>query len=188
MKTAHTIRLTLAAATAALFAVSIPSDSTAQGTGSNNQQQATSTVDDIPQKFWIANLPGGEYMVALGRITNIAIHEYIANKSARVYEVAVAAEGSLLARFYYMEPVTDKSPLNVGQVVADRLKSSAEEIGRRTGMGDQWKKVVKDYPTTTHAGTVEFRLDYKDDLDKIYQSVKGAWLSGRGKRITVTNG
>lgn len=187
MKSARSIRNVVATAAVALLAFSLPGESTAQNPGTT-QKQSGSTVDEIPQKFWIASLPGGEYMVPLGRITNIAIHEYIANTTARVYEVNVSADGSMLARFYYLEPVTDQSPLNVGQVVADRLKSSAEEIGKRTGLGDQWKKVVKDYPTTTHAHTVEFRLDYKEDLQKIYDSVKSAWLSGKGKRITVTNG
>lgn len=182
-------KLSIAAAVVIALAatLSLPQTGYSQNPA-QGQRQSGSSVDDIPEKFWIASLPGGEYMVALGRITNISIHEYIANGTARVFEVNVAAEGAMLVRFYYLEPVTDKSPLNVGQVVADRLKSTVEEAGRRTGTSDQWKKVVKDYPNTTHAHTTEFRLDYKDDLEKIYGSVKSAWLSGRGKRITITNG
>jgi hypothetical protein len=172
----------IAVITLALLATfALPTQITAQNQVNN------SNSEDIPQKFWIATTPGGEYMVALSRITDIAIHEYIANGTARVYEVNVSGGGSLLARFYYLEAVTDKSPLNVGQVVIDRLKSTTEEIGERTGAADSWKKVVKDYPNTTHARTAEFRLDRQSNVQSLYDSVKGAWMSGKGKHITISS-
>ncbi len=154
----------------------------------SNNQSGGSTSEDIAQKIWHANLPGGQYMVALGTISNIGIHEYIANGGARVYEVTVSAGGPALARFYYMEPMTDKSPLNIGQVVADRLKKASDEVGKRTGLGDAWQKVAKDYPNTTHAHTIEFRLDYKDDLDALFASLQRSWLRGKGARFTIKNG
>lgn len=163
--------------------------SRAEATAQNDTPtKGSSTTDEaIPTKFWHAMLPGGQYMVALGRISNIGLHEYVANASARVFEVTIAADGAALARFYYMEPMTDKSPLNVGQIVADRIKSSTDEVGKRTGLGDAWQKVVKDYPNTTHAHTIEFRVDHKDDLDALFASVKKAWETGRGTRFKITN-
>ena len=38
----------------------------------------------------------------------------------------------------------------------------------RTGQGDVWKKVVKNYPATTHARTVEYRLTSREQLNKIF--------------------
>ncbi len=174
----------LLAATLGLVMLSIH-EAPAQATA---PKRSSSTTDEaIPTKFWHAVLPGGQYMVALGRISNIGIHEYVANATARVYEVTIAADGAALARFYYMEPMTDKSPLNVGQIVADRIKGSSDELGKRTGLGDAWQKVVKDYPNTTHAHTIEFRLDYKDDLEKLFSSVQRAWETGRGTRFKIVN-
>jgi len=181
-------RATLAATLAlGLVALGLPLRKTSAQAPAPARSSTSTTDEAIPTKFWHGILPGGQYMVALGRISNIGIHEYVANGSARVFEVTIAADGAALARFYYMEPITDKTPLNVGQIVADRLKSSADEIGKRTGLGDAWQKVVKDYPNTTHAHTVEFRLDYKDDLDKLFASVQKAWENGRGTRFKVVN-
>ncbi len=177
-------RLLTLAATLGFLALAQP-DATAQNTA---PKSGSSTTDEaIPTKFWHAMLPGGQYMVALGRISNIGIHEYVANGTARVFEVTVAADGAVVTRFYYMEPMTDKSPLNVGQIVADRIKSTTDEVGKRTGLGDAWQKVVKDYPNTTHAHTIEFRLDYKDDLDALFASLQRAWETGRGSRFKITN-
>ena len=67
-------------------------------------------------------------MVSLSSISSIAKHTYIVDGAARVYEVTVADKSSAIARFYFIEPVTDQSPLNVGQVVIDRIKSASKEV------------------------------------------------------------
>jgi hypothetical protein len=40
-------------------------------------------------------------------------------------------------------------------------------------------KVVKSYPTTTHAHTVEYRLVDRESLNKLFDSIEEAWLNGR---------
>ncbi len=142
----------------------------------------------IQYKVWEAALPGGVYTVRLGSISTVSISEYISNSTTRVYEVNVVASGSSLARFYYLEPVTDKSPLNVGQVVIDRVQQVAEEAGSRTGLSDVYKKVVKDYPNTTHEHTIEFRLASLEELQSLHNSARKAFLTGRGARFTITSG
>ena len=88
----------------------------------NDNNQNNSSSEQIPSRFWKATLPGGEYMVALNSISSIAKHTYIVDGAARVFEVTVADRSSAIARFYFIEPVTDSSPINAGQVVLDRLK------------------------------------------------------------------
>ena len=87
----------------------------------DNNTQNNSSSEQIPSRFWKASLPGGEYMVALNSISSIAKHTYIVDGAARVYEVTVADKSSAIARFYFIEPVTESSPINAGQVVLDRL-------------------------------------------------------------------
>jgi len=169
-----------------LSSLALSAAALAQGTSPGATGEAPSaTADPIPTKFWKASLPGGNYMVALGRISSVGKHTYVSDGAARVFEVTIADEGSAIARFYYLEPVTDKSPLNVGQVVLDRTKSVAKEITKRTGQDDVWTQVVKNYPTTTHAKTMEYRLATKANIDAIYTSVTRAWERGKGERLVV---
>ena len=156
------------------------------GTGSKDSARAAST-DSIPTRFWKASLPGGEYMVALDRISSVAKHTYVVDGAARVYEVTVADSSSAIARFYYIEPVTDKSPLNVGQVVLDRVRGAAKEATNRVGAGDVWDQVVKNYPQTTHARTMEYRFTVRSNIDSLYSSITRAWERKKGEQFTVSS-
>ena len=151
----------------------------------NDNTQNNSPSEQIPSRFWKATLPGGEYMVALNSISSIAKHTYIVDGAARVFEVTVADKSSAIARFYFIEPVTDSSPINAGQVVLDRLKSVTKEASERLGAGDVWDQVIKNYPSSTHAKTVEFRLSVKSNIDSIYSSIARAWERGRGENFKV---
>ena len=60
------------------------------------------------------------------------------------------------------------------------MRQAAEKTGQ-----DVWKKVVKNYPTTTHARTVEYRVVKKEDLNKIYESAEEAFRLQRNKSVTI---
>ena len=45
--------------------------------------------------------------------------------------------------------------------------------------------VQKQYPTTTHAKTIEFRVKDLGTLDALLGSAKGAWISGKGRKFVV---
>tara|TARA_Y100000766_G_scaffold74741_1_gene63225 strand:+ start:49 stop:576 length:528 start_codon:yes stop_codon:yes gene_type:complete len=153
----------------------------------DNNTQNNSSSEQIPSRFWKASLPGGEYMVALNSISSIAKHTYIVDGAARVYEVTVADKSSAIARFYFIEPVTESSPINAGQVVLDRLKSVSKEATERVGAGDVWDQVIKNYPNSTHAKTMEYRLTVKSNIDLIYSSVARAWERGRGENFKIVS-
>ena len=61
-------------------------------------------------KLFRAKLPGGLYEVAVHAIVAVTSHEYVVDGIARVTEVNVDTNGSLLARFYYLEPQQPNSP------------------------------------------------------------------------------
>jgi hypothetical protein len=156
--------------------------------GLSAQEVGTAGDKPNPYKVWEASVPGGTYTVRLGSMSTVTISEYISNSTTRVYEVNIAASGSALARFYYLEPVTDKSPLNVGQVVIDRVQQISEEGGKRTGLSDVYKKVVKDYPNTTHQHTIEFRLASLKELQALHSSARKAFLTGKGTSFSIEQG
>ena len=146
--------------------------------GLAHAQEASPTPGQIKRGIWRAELPGGIYIVRLTAITSLSRHQYVVDGNARVTEVNIGTVGSDLVRFYYIEPNTPQSPNGIGQSTIDAVQDRAKEIANRTGIDQVWGKVSKNYPTTTHAHTVEYRLETKDSLMKLFESVEKAWLNG----------
>jgi hypothetical protein len=142
-------------------------------------QEPTPTPDQASRGTWTANLPGGTYIVGLSAITSVSIHDYVVDGAARVSEVNVSALGSEAVRFYYIEPNTPQAPDGVGQSAINLIKEKAQDAISRGGGDDVWMKVVKNYPTTTHAHTVEYRLPTRESLQKLFESVKDSWTRRR---------
>lgn len=132
---------------------------------------------------WTAELPGGTYSVMLGAINSISQHEYVVDGAARVTEVNIDTMGPLVVRFYYIGPNTPQTPDGIGQSGADLLEEKAKEVMERAGGEDIGTKVVKNYPTTTHAGTVEYRLATLESLEKLFKSVQQSWLSRKAGKF-----
>ncbi len=150
----------------------------------NNDNQEKNDVSNSNRRFWEANLPGGSYMVALDRISAISKHSYIVSKSLIVHEVNIQTSGAGLVRFYAFEAVGENTEANIARNLVDRGKNIIEQGGRRAGV-DTNAAVEKEYPLTTHAQTIEYRLFDNADLDQLYGSVKRSWEEGRGRKFTV---
>ena len=144
----------------------------------------TTTATASAITLFRAKLPGGTYEVAVRSIVAVTSHEYLVDGIARVTEVNIDTGGSLLARFYYLEPTTPNSPLGLGQATIDKAQELLKQAAEKTGQ-DVWKKVVKNYPTTTHARTVEYRVVEKDQLNKIYEAAEEAFRLQKNKSITI---
>ena len=135
--------------------------------------------------FWRCETPGGVFLVALRNIQSVSSHEYIVDGAARVTEVTIATASSVEARFYYLEPVTGNNASPVGQAATlQALQQRAQDLATSHGpIEPVWEKVIKNYPATTHAHTVEFRLTTKANLQQIEQSLEQAWTTGKGLSI-----
>jgi len=145
-----------------------------------NPSESPTPADSAPDRgVWRAELPGGTFVAALSAITTVSTHEYVVDGAARVTEVSVGLIGSVQARFYFIEPNTPEAPGGIGQSTINFVQEKMTEAADRTGT-DVWKKVVKKYPEATHAHTVEYRLDSKQTLAKLFKSVESAWMRGRG--------
>lgn len=141
------------------------------------QAQTSTPTPTTPSQtnilMWRCNLPGGSYSVALRSIVSVSSHEYLVDGIARVTEVNIDTTGNALVRFYYIEPNTPNSPLGLGTATLDKAQQLFKEGAERSGQ-DVWKKVVKNYPTTTHARTIEYRVIDKETLTKLYESAESA--------------
>lgn len=144
------------------------------GISSLSQAQTPQARPNPPQavavdNFWQASFnDGGHYMVRLANISSVSKHEYVSNGTARVVEVTIGSSANVTARFYYYEPAAAKVNLNAAQIAANRLKDLAQNSASKVVNPVQ---VTKDYPTSTHAHTVEYALQSEEELNTMYQSL-----------------
>ncbi len=172
----------------------------AAGTAQGQNQRGTSAPGRIVDEEnttgrWDCSLPGGNFTISLGKILGTSIHQYVVPTPTttaspvplptRVHEVNIATDGALVVRFYFVESATDASMLNVTQTALARVNQVANEAANRAGTVKPWQMVQKDYPMSTHAHTVEFRVETLDDLHRLYGSVKRSWITGKGAAFSV---
>lgn len=162
-----------------------------------NQPQAPASgnpekekIDDSvqPNRFWQANVNGGQYMVALDRITSISRHRYLIDGGIVVDEVTVDTVGQSLVRFYYMSPLTDTMKGSGTGAVAARIVDRGRELVDRAGEitgSNAHNMVVKKFPETTHARSIEYRIESAGELSALHSSARTAWETGRGRKFTI---
>ena len=156
------------------------------GQNASDSEKNKTSESTGPKRFWQASLPGGSYIVALDRITSISQHSYLVDGNISVTEVVIDTSGNSLARFYYLEPVAQNTS-NVGAQLSQRGKDLLNKVGQRTGI-DTNSAVIKQYPATTHAKTVEFHITNVSTLDALLNSARGAWINGKGKKFIIDTG
>ena len=141
----------------------------------------TGTTIVGPVGFWKCELPGGTFLVALRNIQSVSTHEYVVDGAARVTEVTIATASSVEGRFYYLEPMTVHSTSAAVPASIQTLQQRVTDLAtQRAPVEPVWEKVVKTYPTTTHAHTVEYRITSLANLQQIYASLEQAWTTNKG--------
>lgn len=142
--------------------------------------------DDNPdhRRFWQAALPGGEYVVALDRISSISKHQYILDGTLLVTEVTIDTNGNSLTRIYHITPVGDDSTVGTTTKIIERGNELLDQAGQRTGTNLQ-DMVHKKYPLTTHSKSIEYRVSELATLDALFSSIDKSWKSGKGRKFTV---
>jgi hypothetical protein len=152
-------------------------------------QDASPSPSPSPTRIplWRCDLPGGTYEVAIHSILSVSTHEYIVDGAARVTEMNIDTPGNLAVRFYYIEPIVPTSPLGIGQATLDKAQDMAEEAAGRVSPGGEplWEKVNKSYPAATHAHTVEYRLESKDEIQSLFNSADQAFRLNQNTEIKL---
>lgn len=142
--------------------------------------------------FWEVVTAGGRFVARLDQISSVSQHEYLIDGTVRVFECTVDTNGGQTARFYYLEPVTDSASVTSGSATMSRLKDLANQATTKVGVGNIDTVVTKNYPTTTHAKTTEFRFQNKATIGQIYDHVRRVWAEERGKggenQLVIRNG
>jgi hypothetical protein len=138
------------------------------------------------RSLWRCALPGGTYQVLVSAILSVSTHEYVVDGAARVTEVNLDTSGQMAVRFYYIEPAVTSGPGGIGAATLGKVQSILTDAAERSG-SDSWKKVVKSYPVTTHARTVEYRVGSKDSLTKIFSSASKSQATGKADDVTVSD-
>lgn len=128
--------------------------------------------------------------MALANIQAISTHEYTIEPLIRVTEMTIETNGPVVARFYYIETGTPQSPAGIGQSAIDLLKeksgqAAAAIAGVAGGGKPPWQRVIKTYPATTHAHTVEYRLDSKEQVQRLFDHASKCWMTGKGDAFTL---
>lgn len=146
------------------------------------QTPATPTDTEVNPRFWDARFAnGGNYLVKLDRISFASKHEYVGNGAARVVEVTLGNDTSVVARFYWLEPLGKDTPIAAGAIVLNRAEQVVKDVSARTSPSAGRLQVIKDYPNTTHSHTVEYALQTPEALNSLYDSLIGAIKNGRGR-------
>lgn len=162
----------LAVASAALAQSSAPATP-----ASPNQEEVTR------DGLWDGRLKGGTYLVRCNQILALSKHEYVADTAARVVEVNLTMNAHMSVRFYYLEPVRLEGGglVGAGQQALDRARSMVQDAAARVSPTLTEAKVVKNYPVSTHAHTVEFVLQSEERLNALHQSLERSFRTGQGR-------
>lgn len=143
----------------------------------------------VVQRLWQVD-KGGQaiYVVRISAMASASMHEYVVGGSVLVTEVTIGTLGSTQARFYHMQPVTAATGGGVGgltNIVTQRGQQVAERVAEVTGAPPVWRGVIKDYPTSTHAHTVEYRVESLELLRQLLNSAIKAMETDRSERFRL---
>jgi hypothetical protein len=172
--------LLLAFSYATMHAQTAPGQNTTGQGGQQQDQGDTPTRDGL----WDGRMTGGNYIVRCNSIIALSKHEYISDGVARVVEVNLTLNSAQVVRFYFLEPYkpeTGSSTLAAGTQALERAKGMFEQAAGRVSPELTTPKVVKNYPASTHAHTVEFVIKEEARLNSLFQSLERGFRSGQGR-------
>lgn len=151
-----------------------------QGNQQQQQQQDEVTRDGL----WQGQFKGGNYLVRCNSIIALSKHEYITDGVARVVEINLTLNSAQIVRFYFLEPYkpeTGSSTLGAGTQALEKAKGLFEQAAGRVSPELTNPKVVKNYPVSTHAHTVEFVLKDEAKLNLLFGSLERSFRTGQGR-------
>ena len=173
------MKITLAALLSLLGTFATLAQTSAPATpASPNQEEVTR------DGLWDGQLNGGSYLVRCTQILALSKHEYVVDAAARVVEVNLTMNSNMTVRFYFLEPVRLEGTGMVGasQQALDKAREALQNVAGRASPTLTTPQVVKSYPLTTHAHTVEFVLSSEERLNSLHASLERSFRTGQGRR------
>ncbi|MEM6820452.1 MAG: hypothetical protein AAF558_00735 [Verrucomicrobiota bacterium] len=128
-------------------------------------------------RIYEVETPDGSYRVDVSKITSISLHRYYVDGVLAIDELTVDTTGKTVARFYFADRNRDvRTPRGIGQSLVDQAQDKLDQVKEKVSVTGQIESaVVKSYPTTTHAHTVEYRVPSKDQLQDLYDKMSNSW-------------
>ncbi len=131
--------------------------------------------------LWTAPIPTaqGAYAVSLNSICSVALEKYDLKFEDKVFpitECSIETVGGKTARFYFVdENKKQEGPVDQAKTAAAGLIPGMEDKESE----DKQKKlrVVKIYPESAIAGTVEFRLSTEAKVADLFKNLRDAWIA-----------
>lgn len=172
--------------TALFFLLLLISAPLAQAQTPTEPQDPSEQKADEPTRdgIWDGSFKGGRYIVRCNAMLALSKHEYVSDGVARVVEVNLTLNSAQVVRFYFLEPVkieTNSSTAQAGTQALERAKGLVEQAVGRVSPTLTDPKVVKNYPTSTHAHTVEYVLKEEARLNAMFESLQRAFRTGQGR-------
>jgi hypothetical protein len=147
-------------------------------TNPNSPTQNKPVQQDLTQNgIWNGSFFGGRYLVKSKDIIALSQHEYVADAAARVVEINLTLSSNTHVRFYYLEPVKLEGGgvLGASQEALQKAREMVENAAGNVSPTLTQPKVVKSYPLSTHAHTVEFVIKDEARLNSLFNSLENAF-------------
>jgi len=126
----------------------------------------------------------GRLVMPYSRIVSVSRAQFVIDGGGKVDEVTLDTTGGVVARFYFLESLSENNPLNAVQIINNRAQKLNDLVEKRSG--EETRQVIKHYPDTTHAKTVEFNLSSKADLDTLFDFITRKWVEEGGNGSAET--
>lgn len=171
-----------------LFLISsLPAQDSNTGGGSSGSTQTKPTPTDFYQNgVWNGAFKnGGRYLVKANQIIAVSKHEYVADGVARVVEINLSLSTQSHVRFYFLEPVKIEAggALGAGQDALEKARSLVNEATGRVSPTLSDPRVVKTYPASTHAHTIEYVIKEEARLNSLFDSLESAFRDPNGRHF-----
>jgi hypothetical protein len=123
-------------------------------------------------------------------IQSISTQEYI-TANFRVTELNIVTQGTALLRIYYSRPLrieelqqamgrgTDAAGTPGSSMIQTPLPAQVKAMAdRAAGVSSEitGTEVIKEYPTATHAHTIEYRISSREELLDLHEQLIKHWL------------
>lgn len=125
---------------------------------------------NIVPLIWRATIDEAVIAVPLRSVEYYGVQIYDTDSQTRVRELTICTESQSLIRIYYIEPLGTTS-----ERLADKAKR-LQQIARSAGKED-WPYPFKQYPTTTHAHMVEYRVAKEETVGQLYDHLEAAIIN-----------
>ncbi len=125
---------------------------------------------NIVPLIWRATIDEAVIAVPLRSVEYYGVQIYDTDSQTRVRELTICTESQSLIRIYYIEPLGTTS-----ERLADKAKR-LQQVARSAGK-QEWPYPFKQYPMTTHAHMVEYRVAKEETVGQLYDHLEAAIIN-----------